>query len=93
MTTVVDMVSEWYARAMELTMDRAGRLVVPKALRDALGLPHGGTVDATLYGAGLQLVPSGPTAQLVEVNGFLVARSTTVITDEIVFALIDAGRK
>lgn len=87
------MVARWYSAAMKLTIDRAGRLVVPKPLRDALGLPDGGTVDVSIYGAGLQLVPSGPTAKLIEVDGHLVADSTTVVDDDMVFALIDAGRR
>lgn len=74
-------------------MDRAGRLVIPKALRDALGLSEGGTVDVSFYGAGLQLVPAGPTADVVEVDGRLVIRSTTVVDDETLYALIDAGRR
>lgn len=87
------MVAKWYSAAMKLTIDRAGRLVVPKPLRDALGLPHGGTVDVSIYGAGLQLVPSGPTASLVEVDGHLVADSATIVDDEMVFDLINAGRR
>lgn len=78
---------------MEATVDSVGRIVVPKPLRDALGLAPGTTVDITLYGAGLQLVPSGRTARLQEVDGSLVADSETVITDEDVFALLDAGRR
>ena len=78
---------------MEATVDSVGRIVVPKPLRDALGLAPGTTVDITLYGAGLQLVPSGRMARLQEVDGSLVADSETVITDEDVFALLDAGRR
>ncbi len=78
---------------MQTTIDGAGRIVVPKALRDALGLTPGSTVDISLYGAGLQLVPGGRTARLVEEDGVLVAVSDTVVTDEMVFTLIDAGRR
>ncbi|WP_309619922.1 AbrB/MazE/SpoVT family DNA-binding domain-containing protein [Salinibacterium sp.] len=78
---------------MKLTMDRAGRVVVPKPLRDALGMPDGGDIDISIYGAGLQLVPSGSTARLVETNGHLVAVSETVVDDDMVFALIDSGRR
>ena len=74
-------------------MDRAGRLVIPKALRDALGLSNGGTVEVSLYGAGLQLVPSGPAAEVLEIDGRLVIQSTTVVDDEVLYALIDAGRR
>ena len=39
---------------MKTTIDSIGRIVVPKALRDALGLRAGSTVDISRYGAGLQ---------------------------------------
>ncbi len=74
-------------------MDDVGRIVVPKSLRDALGLRPGSTVDISRYGAGLQLVPSGRTARLVEESGFLVATGDTTIDDDVVFDLIDSGRR
>lgn len=78
---------------METTIDSVGRVVVPKPLRDALGLVPGSTVDITQYGAGLQLVPAGRTARLVEEDGVLVVAGGTEIGDDDVFALIDAGRR
>jgi AbrB family looped-hinge helix DNA binding protein len=77
---------------METTIDAVGRIVVPKPLRDALGLTPGTTVDISRYGAGLQLVPAGRTATLSDESGVLVATGTTAIDDATVFALIDAGR-
>jgi AbrB family looped-hinge helix DNA binding protein len=78
---------------MEAVIDSAGRIVLPKAIRDALGLLPGTTVDISPYGSGVQIVPSGRTARIVEEKGRLVAVSDTVVTDDMVFALIDAGRK
>ncbi|WP_308467076.1 AbrB/MazE/SpoVT family DNA-binding domain-containing protein [Rathayibacter soli] len=78
---------------MEVTMDSVGRIVVPKALRDALGLHAGSTVDVSRYGAGLQVVPAGRTARLVEESGVLVAESGIEIDDDVLFGLIDAGRR
>jgi AbrB family looped-hinge helix DNA binding protein len=78
---------------METTIDSLGRIVVPKALRDALGLTPGTTVDVTRYGAGLQLVPAGRTARVRAVDGVLLADSDTPITDEDVFGILDAGRR
>jgi AbrB family looped-hinge helix DNA binding protein len=78
---------------VKTTIDSAGRIVVPKALRDALGLRPGSTVDISRYGTGLQLVPTGRTARLVDEDGLLVATGSTLIDDDIVFALLDAGRR
>ncbi len=78
---------------MKTTIDSAGRLVVPKVLRDRLGLKPGSTVDVTLYGAGLQMVAVSRTARVRTIRGDVVAESETVITDEDVFAILDADRR
>jgi AbrB family looped-hinge helix DNA binding protein len=78
---------------MKASIDSVGRVVVPKPLRDALGLTPGTTVDISRYGAGLQLVPTGRTARLIDEGGVTVATGETVISDEDVFGLIDAGRR
>lgn len=78
---------------MEATIDGVGRLVVPKALRDVLGLEAGSTADLSLYGAGLQLLPVGRSARLTTVDGALVAQSDTPVDDDIVLGLTDAGRR
>jgi AbrB family looped-hinge helix DNA binding protein len=78
---------------MEATIDQAGRILLPKPLRDALGLLPGTKVDVSRYGAGLQLIPAGRTARIVEEDGALVATGETRIDDDTVFNLIDAGRR
>ena len=78
---------------MKAVVDSVGRVVVPKPLRDALGLVPGSTVDISRYGEGLHLVPGGRTARLVEEDGVMVVTGETEIDDDIVFALIDAGRR
>ncbi len=78
---------------MKTTIDKAGRIVVPKALREAVGLTPGTTVDISEYGDGLHLAVGGRTGRLVEEDGLLVATGDTKIDDEIMFRLIDAGRR
>ncbi|TAL44313.1 MAG: AbrB/MazE/SpoVT family DNA-binding domain-containing protein [Salinibacterium sp.] len=78
---------------MKLTMDKVGRIVVPKSIRERLGMLDGGTFDVSIYGEGVQLIPHGRTARLVTEDGKLVFSSRTVVTDDDVFGLIDSLRK
>lgn len=79
---------------MEATIDSGGRVLLPKVLRDALGLSPGSKVDIAAYGAGLQITPGGRTARLErDSDGRLVAVSDTVVTDDAMFSLLDAGRR
>lgn len=83
----------WNHFPMEAVIDQAGRIVLPKPIRDALGLLPGTKVDISPYGAGVQVVPAGRTARLVEEDGVLVSAGDTPVDDGVVLALIDAGRK
>ncbi len=78
---------------METTIDAVGRIVIPKPVRDALGLTAGSAVDISCYGAGLQLVPTGRTARLVDEGGVPVVTGDTAIDDDVVFGLLNAGRR
>jgi AbrB family looped-hinge helix DNA binding protein len=78
---------------VKATIDSLGRIVVPKPLRDALGLTAGTTVDISRYGAGLHLVPETRAARIVEESGSLVVTGDTSIDDDDVFGLIDTGRR
>lgn len=78
---------------MKAVVDAGGRIVLPKPLRDALGLRPGSTVEISRYGAALHVMPAGRTARLVEEDGVLVATGQTTIDDDDVFVLLDAGRR
>lgn len=78
---------------MEATVDDVGRIVLPKPLRDRLRLTPGTKVDVSEYGSGLHVVPVGRTARVEERGGRLVAVAETLVTDDDVLGLIDAGRR
>lgn len=79
---------------MDAMIDSVGRVVLPKKLRDSLGLTPGTRVDISPYGGGVQITPGGRTARLErESDGRLVSRGDTEVTDEMMHALIDAGRR
>jgi AbrB family looped-hinge helix DNA binding protein len=47
----------WYVHAMRTTIDRAGRIVVPKALRDELSLVGGEALELTVRDGRLEVEP------------------------------------
>jgi AbrB family looped-hinge helix DNA binding protein len=78
-------------------IDKAGRIVVPKRLRDALHLVPGTRLRIERSGDRLTLMPSSATAQLVIENGvpliFPADQSNApVLTVEMVTELIELGR-
>jgi AbrB family looped-hinge helix DNA binding protein len=58
---------------MKTTIDAAGRVVIPKPLREELGLRGGEEVEVRVRGGVLELEPSTKPVQLVERDGFLAA--------------------
>lgn len=77
---------------MRATIDRAGRLVIPKPLRDHLGLSPG-LVDVVVDGAGLRVEP--PAAEALEERGgrLVIPASGAAIDDDTVRSLRDADRR
>ncbi len=57
---------------MKLRLDKSGRLVLPKPLRQRLGLRAGSTFEATQAAEGVLLRPITQRPSLVERDGFLV---------------------
>jgi AbrB family looped-hinge helix DNA binding protein len=59
---------------MITTIDRAGRVVIPKRLREALNLDPGAEIDIEPAPDGLLLRAAGQGSRLAEKRGFLVHR-------------------
>jgi AbrB family looped-hinge helix DNA binding protein len=79
---------------MQITVDSAGRIMIPKAMRSALGIGPGAKVDVSQYGGGLSIVPQSLEAQLErDRHGFLVIGGETAVTDQQIFALRDEFRR
>jgi len=61
------------ARTKPATLDRFGRLLIPKALREAAGLRTGVEVEIVADDEGLRLLPRHRGVLLKEVDGVLIA--------------------
>ncbi|MGH7476762.1 MAG: AbrB/MazE/SpoVT family DNA-binding domain-containing protein [Longimicrobiales bacterium] len=62
--------------AYQVTIDAAGRLVIPKPLRQRFGLGAGTRLYMTAEGGAIRLSPDRPEPALVERDGFLVVDLT-----------------
>ena len=77
---------------METTIDQAGRLVIPKALRDRVGL-RPGPVDITVDGIAIRIEPVTEEG-VVERDGRLVIPAAgAAVDDALVQALRDADQR
>ena len=77
---------------MRTTIDRAGRLVIPRALRNRIGLADGGEVEIELDGTAVRVAPVAG-SEVREKAGLLVIPSTSQpMTADLIRDLIDDDR-
>jgi len=81
---------------MRTTMDRAGRLVVPKPLRAEVGLENGGEVEVTVRDGRIEVEPATVSMRVVEREGRAVVEADgemPVLTVEEVRATLERMRR
>jgi AbrB family looped-hinge helix DNA binding protein len=81
---------------MKSTIDLAGRIVVPKVLRERLGLVGGSVVDIRERDGRLEIEPAPTSMALVKRRGRRVAvpaKNLPPLTDELVRETIERSRR
>jgi AbrB family looped-hinge helix DNA binding protein len=78
--------------AMQITLDRMSRIVVPKAIRDRFALKPGDDLEMTIEPDGIRLRPAAPISPLTEQDGILVCNSAIPPSVWDVGAFIDEQR-
>ena len=77
---------------MRTTIDRAGRLVIPKTLRDRLGLVPG-EVEVSADGSALRVEPIMSDALEQSAGRLVIPKSGIVLDDDAVRAMRDADQR
>lgn len=77
---------------MRATIDKAGRLVIPKLLRDRVGLQPG-VVEVVADGAGLRVEPLAGESLIERGDLLVIPASGTPIDDDVVRALRDGDQR
>lgn len=77
---------------MRTTIDKAGRVVIPKALRDRVGM-QGGEVEISVEGAALRIEPVSGNGTVERGGVFVIPASGETITVDEVRALMEQDRR
>jgi AbrB family looped-hinge helix DNA binding protein len=78
--------------AMQITLDRMSRIVVPKAIRDRFALKPGDDLEVTIEADSIRLRPASPASCLTEEGGILVCSSAVPPSVWDIGALMDEQR-
>lgn len=81
---------------MKTTIDAAGRIVIPKAIRERLGLTGGEELEIEERGGRIEIEIAPTPMRLVKRDGRLVAvadREMPPLTDEMVRATLERVRR
>ena len=76
-----------------VTIDGAGRVLLPKAAREALGMEAGDKLEVTVDGEGVSLRPVRSGSALEQKEGIWVVRTGRRITREMTNELVRRDRE
>jgi len=77
---------------MKATIDKAGRVVIPKAIRDQVGIQPG-AVEIRVDGADIRIQPVADDAVIEEEGRLVIPPSGKILAEELVRSLRDAGQR
>ncbi len=77
---------------MRTTIDKAGRLVIPRPMRDRIGLAAGGEVEVELDGAAIRIEPVGGSGLRENAGLLVIPASGAPLTTAAVRDLLDGER-
>jgi len=87
---------QWYFHGMRTAIDSAGRVVIPKSLRDALGLTAGQPLEIIEQDGHLEIVPAATPMRLVDEGDGVAAVADAdmpVLTTEMVRDTLERIRR
>ncbi len=88
------MVLYYGMKEMTIPIDQAGRIVLPKNVRQELAIKAGDTFKIAIHGSSVTLTPNKETAGLVRKGKALVfaSRGNQMLSQEMVARVLDEGR-
>ena len=81
---------------MRTTIDTAGRVVIPKSLREAIGLGDGGEIEIQLVDGALVVAPPTVRKRIEDRDGratIVAEEELPVLSDQAVRDVLDATRR
>lgn len=81
---------------MRATIDTAGRVVIPKSLREAIGLGEGGEIEIQFVDGALVVAPPTVGKRIEDRDGratIVPEQELPVLSDQVVRDVLDATRR